>query len=153
MKFHLEVIKPASYDKVNNLLFHSVLLSIKHASWLGKKMIIHVNIKKRCNITIYVTVYKYKLNILVHLMIKIAFYQTTIFRISKKVKMLLIFGEDEVRRSYRGTYCLNYLILITNLALFHLQYVLLHHKIYSLVTIIGARGGYKNYYYRVDNLT
>lgn len=144
MKFHLEVIKPASYDMVNNLLFHSVLLSIKHASLLGKKMIIHVNIKKRCNITIYVTVYKYKLNIL---------YQTTIFRISKKVKMLLIFGEDEVRRSYRGTYCLNYLILITNLALFHLQYVLLHHKIYTLVTIIGARGGYKNYYYRVDNLT
>lgn len=116
-------------------------------------MIIHVNIKKRCNITIYVTVYKYELNILVHLMIKIAFYQTTIFRISKKVKMLLLFGEDEVRRSYRGTYCLNYLILITNLALFHLQYVLLHHKIYTLVTIIGARGGYKNYYYRVDNLT
>lgn len=118
-------------------------------------MIIHVNIKKRCNITIYVTVYKYKLNIRVpvHLMIKIAFYQTTIFRISKKVKMLSLFGEDEVRRSYRGTYCLNYLILITNLALFHLQYVLLHHKIYTLVTIIGARGGYKNYYYRVDNLT
>lgn len=88
-------------------------------------------------------------------MIKIAFYQTTgtIFRMSKKVKMLLLFGEDEVRRSYRGTYCLNYLILITNLALFHLQYVLLHHKIYTLVTIIGARGGYKNYYYRVDNLT
>lgn len=84
-------------------------------------------------------------------MIKIAFYQTTIFRMSKKVKMLL-FGEDEVQRSYRGTYCLNYLILITNLALFHLQYVLLH-KIYTLVTIIGARGGYKNYYYRVDNLT
>lgn len=106
-------------------------------------MIIHVNIKKRCNITIYVTVYKYKLNILVHLMIKIAFYQSTIFRMSKKVKMLLLFGEDEVRRSYRGTYCLNYLILITNLALFHLQYVLLHHKIYTLVTIIGARGGYK----------
>lgn len=85
-------------------------------------------------------------------MIKIAFYQTTIFRMSKKVKMLLLFGEDEVRRSYRGTYCLNYLILITK-ALFHLQYVLLHHKIYTLVTIIGARGGYKNYYYRVDNLT
>lgn len=80
--------------------------------------------------------YKYKLNILVHLMIKIAFYQTTIFRMSKKVKMLL-FGEDEVQRSYRGTYCLNYLILITNLALFHLQYVLLH-KIYTLVTIIGS---------------
>lgn len=99
-------------------------------------MIIHVNIKKRCNITIYVTVYKYKLNILVHLMIKIAFYQSTIFRMSKKVKMLL-FGEDEVQRSYRGTYCLNYLILITNLALFHLQYVLLH-KIYTLVTIIGS---------------
>lgn len=37
MKFHLEVIKRASYDKVNNLLFHSVLLSIKHASLLGKK--------------------------------------------------------------------------------------------------------------------
>lgn len=74
-------------------------------------------------------------------MIKIAFYQTTIFRMSQKVKMLLLFGEDEVRRSYRDTNCLNYLILITNLALFHLQYVLLHHKIYTLVTIIRARGG------------
>lgn len=74
-------------------------------------------------------------------MIKIAFYQTTIFRMSKKVKMLLLFGEDEVRRSYRGTYCLNYLILITNLALFHFEHVLLHHKIYTLVTIIRARGG------------
>lgn len=37
MKFHLEVIKPASYDKVAILLFHSVLLSIKHASLFGEK--------------------------------------------------------------------------------------------------------------------
>lgn len=57
--------------------------------------------------------------------------------------MLLVFGEDGDQRSFRDTYCLNYLILITNLALTHLQHVLLHHEIYTLVTIIRARGGYK----------
>lgn len=74
MKFYLEVIKFVLYDKVNNLLFYFVLLSIKYVSLLGKKMIIYVNIKKRCNIIIYVIVYKYKLNIFVYLMIKIVFY-------------------------------------------------------------------------------
>lgn len=65
MKFYLEVIKFVLYDKVNNLLFYFVLLSIKYVSLLGKKMIIYVNIKKRCNIIIYMIVYKYKLNIFV----------------------------------------------------------------------------------------
>lgn len=74
MKFYLEVIKFVLYDKVNNLLFYFVLLSIKYVSLLGKKMIIYVNIKKRCNIIIYMIVYKYKLNIFVYLMIKIVFY-------------------------------------------------------------------------------
>lgn len=74
MKFYLEVIKFVLYDKVNNLLFYFVLLSIKYVSLLGEKMIIYVNIKKRCNIIIYVIVYKYKLNIFVYLMIKIVFY-------------------------------------------------------------------------------
>lgn len=76
MKFYLEVIKFVLYDKVNNLLFYFVLLSIKYVSLLGEKIIIYVNIKKRCNIIIYVIVYKYKLNIRVsvYLMIKIVFY-------------------------------------------------------------------------------
>lgn len=32
MKFYLEVIKFVLYDKVNNLLFYFVLLSIKYVS-------------------------------------------------------------------------------------------------------------------------
>lgn len=73
-------------------------------------------------------------------MIKLPFSKPLFLECEKKV---CLFGEDGEQRSFREPYCLNYLILITNLALTHLQHVLLHHKIYTFVTIIRARGGYR----------
>lgn len=69
-------------------------------------------------------------------MIKLPFSKPLFLECEKKV---CLFGEDGEQRSFKEPYCLNYLIL----AFTHLQHVLLHHKIYTFVTIIRARGGYR----------